>query len=358
MAESLPRQIETEEELDELLARPYPETVELMKRLEGDIIILGVGGKMGPSLARLAVNAVREAGVAKKVIGVARFSDPSLRDWLHKYGVETITCDLSDFDAVRALPKAANVLYLAGRKFGAVGSEAQTWIQNVVVPSYVGQAFRDSRIVAFSTGCVYALLGPESGGSTEADPPAPVGEYANSCLGRERVFENYSRQYGTPVLLYRLNYAIDLRYGVLDDIGRKVAAGEPVDLTVGAANCIWQGDANNRALLCLEHAGSPPVALNITGPETLSVREVALEFGRLLGREVTFTGTEGNKCYLSNASRSIELFGPPRVPVSRLIEWSARWIERGGRNLNKPTHFTVTDGQFLDEVPPQQEAIR
>ncbi len=356
MIENLPETIETEVDLDALMAQPYPETVELMRRLDGDIAILGVGGKMGPSLARLAVNACREAGIAKRVIGVARFSDPSQRELLEKYGVETVVCDLSDIDAVRRLPKVKNVLYLAGRKFGTTGSEAQTWIQNVVVPANVAQTFADSRIVAFSTGCVYPLLGPESGGSRESDAPAPVGEYANSCLGRERVFENYSREKGTPVLIYRLNYAIDLRYGVLADIAQRVAAGEPVDLTVGSANCLWQGDANNRALLSLELAASPAAALNITGPETLSVRELAGEFGRLLGREVTFTGTEGGKCYLSNAARSVELWGAPRVSVDRMIQWTAAWIQRGGRNLGKPTHFTVTDGQFLDEVPAQEAA--
>lgn len=357
MSENLPGTITSEEELDALLARPYPETIDLMRRLDGDIMILGVGGKMGPSLARLAAEACRAAGVRKRVIGVARFSDPAQREWLERHGVETLRCDLARAEDVAALPQIRNILFLAGRKFGAVGSEAETWIQNVIVPANVAQTFRSSRIVAFSTGCVYPLLPSGGRGSCEVDLPAPVGEYANSCLGRERVFQYYSSTHGIPVLLYRLNYAIDLRYGVLADIAQKVAAGEPVDVTVGSANVIWQGDANNRALLSLELAGSPAVPLNITGPETLSTREIAHEFGRLLNRPVTITGQEGEKCYLSDASRSIELWGAPKVSLPQLMRWTAEWIQRGGRNLGKPTHFTVTDGQFLDETR-SEEAVR
>jgi nucleoside-diphosphate-sugar epimerase len=220
---------------------------------------------------------------------------------------------------------------------------------NVVVPANVARTFTDSRIVAFSTGCVYPLVAAGMPGCTEEDPPAPVGEYANSCLGRERVFEYYSRENNTPVLLFRLNYAIDMKYGVLADVAMRVLCGKPVDLSVGRANVIWQGDANNRALLCLEQATSPATPLNITGPETLSIRDLATEFGRLLGRSVTFTGTGGGRAYLNDASRSISLFGPPRIPAAVLVRWTAEWLGRGGVTLGKPTHFTVTDGQFLDE---------
>jgi nucleoside-diphosphate-sugar epimerase len=219
---------------------------------------------------------------------------------------------------------------------------------NVVVPANVAQTFRDSRIVCFSTGCVYELLPPSSAGSTETDAPAPVGEYANSCLGRERVFEHYSREHGTPVLLYRLNYAIDLRYGVLSDIATRVWSGELVDRSVEAVNFIWQGDANNRALLCLEHATSPPTALNITGAEKIETELIARRFGELFGKPVSFTGNGSGRGYLSNAGRSMELFGPTHVSTEQMVRWTAEWIQQGGRNLNKPTHFSVTDGQFLD----------
>ncbi len=345
----VPGTIRDENHLGEVLAQPYSETVDLMRRLDGDLMVLGVGGKMGPSLARLAVRACREAGVSKAVTGVARFSEPGLREALERDGVRTVACDLSDADAVARLPRVRNVIFMAGRKFGLTGSEAQTWIMNVVVPANVARVFAGSRIVAFSTGCVYPLVAPGMPGCTEGVPPAPVGEYANSCLGRERVFEHFSRETNTPVLLYRLNYAIDMKYGVLADVAGRILRGQPVDLTVGSANVIWQGDANNRALLCLEHASVPAVPLNITGPETVTIRDLAAEFGRLLGRPVMFTGSDSGKAYLSDASRSTALFGPPRISVPVLVRWTADWLGRGGATLGKPTHFAVTDGQFLDE---------
>ena len=331
-----------------MLAQPYPETVEYMGRLQGDLIILGVAGKMGPSLARLAKRACEVAGVQKRVIGVSRFSDPTQRRQLENAGIETISCDLADPVAVARLPKCENVIFMAGRKFGEVGSEAQTWIMNVVVPANVAQAFRESSIVCFSTGCVYELLPPSSNGSVESDLPAPVGEYANSCLGRERVFEHYSREYNTPVLLYRLNYAIDLRYGVLCDIAQQVHDGEPVNRSVEAVNFIWQGDANNRALLSLERAESPPMPVNVTGTDKIATESIAQEFGKLFGKQVSFIGSPSAKGYLSDVSRSIEWFGPPHVSIDQMIQWTADWIQRGGRTLHKPTHFQVTDGQFLD----------
>jgi len=342
--------IQAEAQLEALLAEPYPETVDLMRRLDGDVMILGAGGKMGPSLAHLAINACRAAGIQRRVIAVSRFSNAAQRAQLESWGVETVPCDLLDPDAVRGLPKTPNVIFMAGRKFGEIGSEPLTWMNNVIVPGNVARAFRESRIVAFSTGCVYPLVSPDAGGCRETEPPAPVGEYANSCLGRERVFEFASREFGTLVLLYRLNYAIDLRYGVLHDVARAVFDGDIVDLSVNAVNFIWQGDANNRAVLCLDHAASPAAVLNITGPETFTVCDLARQFAERFGKEVVFTGDEGNaKTYLSDASRSVALFGPRRVTAEQLIDWQAEWIARGGPSLGKPTHYQVTDGQFLDE---------
>lgn len=348
MAYEIPSRIESESHLEEVLAQPYDETVDLMRRLTGDIAILGVAGKMGPSLAHLARRATDAAGVKRRIIGVARFSNPGQREFLESVGVETVACDLSDAAAVGRLPDAGNVIYMAGRKFGDVGSEPLTWIMNVVAPANVAARFAGSRIVAFSTGCVYPLVGRASGGCAEDVPPAPVGEYANSCLGRERIFEHFARTAATPVLQYRLNYAIDMRYGVLADVAERVWRGEPVDLTVSWANVIWQGDANNRAILCLEHAATPAAALNITGPETLCIADIAREFGRRFGKEVRFTGADADRQYLSNASRSVELFGPPRVTPGVLIDWTSDWFLNVGKLHGKPTHFTVTDGQFLD----------
>ncbi len=338
-----------ENELEELLSEPYPETVEMMRRLQGDIIILGVAGKVGPSLARMAKKACERAGVRKRIIGVARFSDPNQQTALEAAGIETVVCDLSDAEQVSALPKAGNVLFLAGRKFGEVGSEPLTWIMNVIVPANVAEAFAASRIVAFSTGCVYALEQAASAGSRETDRPNPVGEYASSCLGRERIFEHFSEKCDTDVLQFRLNYAIDLRYGVLADIARPIWEGRPVSNAVPAFNIIWQGDSNNRALLSLEHTARPPVALNVTGPEKLLTEDIARRFGEIFDKPVTFSGTPADKMFLSDASRSIELFGAPRVSPDEMIQMTAEWIMRGGRDLNKPTHFAVTDGQYLDD---------
>lgn len=343
----IPAEICTEEELEATFAQPYPQTLELMRKLEGDIMILGVGGKMGPSLARLAVNACKQAGVTKRVIGVSRFSNPAQRQALEKHGIETIACDLMDLEAVKKLPQVENIIFMAGRKFGSAGSEALTWMQNVIVPNNVASTFRTSRFVVFSTGCIYALLPSTSTGSVETDAPAPVGEYASSCMGRERVFEYYSQQYGTRAVMYRLNYSIDLRYGVLADIARPIWEGRPVSRSVAKVNVIWQGDAVNRALLCLEHASSPVAYLNITGPETLSVAEIAEEFARRFDKPLRWSGEDAGVGYLSNAAKSVELFGKPQVSPAQMIELVAQWIKRGGGSLDKPTHFAVTDGQYL-----------
>ena len=342
-----PESFENVEQLERLLCTPNAALVDMMRRLKGDIMILGVAGKMGVTMAILAVNAIREAGVQKRVIGVARFSNPEERSKLDAAGVETVVCDLLDREQVSRLEKVDNVVFMAGRKFGTGGSEEQTWAMNILAPEYVCEHFKASSIVAFSTGCVYPLEHISSCGSTEETVPAPVGEYSQSCLGRERIFEYAAKTYGTKVLLFRLNYAIDLRYGVLHDIAQAVWKGEEVNNTVGYFNVIWQGDANQVAVLSLERAASPCAYLNVTGPETLSVEIVAKEFGRLFNKEVKFKcPVSGNKCYLSDASEMTASYGNPSVPVSRMIKWQAQWIMDGGSSLNKPTHYEVNTGKF------------
>lgn len=343
----LPDKIADEGELDALLSRPSPALVAAMAALQGDIVILGIGGKMGASLGVMARRAIEEAGIAKDVYGVSRFSDAASRGYLASEGVRTVACDLLDRDAVARLPQADNVIYMVGRKFGTSGAEPLTWATNVSVPDYVSHHYRGSRLVAFSTGCVYPLVSAASGGCSERVPPDPVGEYAQSCLGRERVFSYWSNRWGTPVCLVRLNYAIDLRYGVLYDIGARVFAGQPVDLTVSHFNAIWQGDANDWALRCLKLCASPPKVLNVTGPETVAVRYVAETFAELFGVKVRFTGEDSaSRMYLSNAAEAMDRFGYPSVPLMTMIRWQADWIERGGRSLNKPTHFGVVDGEY------------
>jgi nucleoside-diphosphate-sugar epimerase len=341
-----PERCESEEHLDTVLAEPYPELGALLGKMDGDVIILGIAGKMGITLGMAAVNAIRRAGLTKAVIGVSRFSEAGSEALLQRAGLKTMRCDLLDRDSVARLPRVPNVIYMAGRKFGTDGQECQTWASNVIVPANVAQHFAESRIVAMSTGCVYPLVGAASGGCRETDPVAPVGEYAQSCLGRERVFEYYSRARGTPVCLIRLSYACEPRYGVLHDIGRKVWQNEAIDLGVSHFNAIWQGDANNQVLLSLAHCGSPAVPLNVTGLETTSVREVALAFGRRMGREVRFTGGEAGSAYFLNAQKAAALFGPPRTSLSQVLAWTAEWIMAGQRSLNKPTHYEVRNGKF------------
>lgn len=301
---------------------------------------------MGPSLARMIRRASDRAGTNRRVIGVARFSSPGLEKALQEWGVETLRCDLLDEQAVLRLPEAANVIYLAGMKFGATGQEPLTWAMNAYLPALVCRRFAASRIVAFSTGNVYGLVPVAGGGSAETDAPAPVGEYAMSCLGRERMFEHFSRQCGTQAALVRLNYACDLRYGVLVDLALKIQSGAPVDLAMGWFNTIWQGDANARAIQCLDQAASPPAVFNVTGPEILNVRQTCLELGRLLGKAPLFRGRESGSALLSNAGRALAAFGQPRVTAAQLIQWVAAWVGQGGVTLNKPTHFESRDGRF------------
>ena len=341
-----PERIAGTAQLEELLSVPSAELIEMMKRLDGDIVILGIAGKMGVTMGRLAVNAIRAAGVAKKVIGVARFSHPADREKLESWGIETIACDLLDQNAVKQLPQVKNVIFMAGRKFGTEGSEAQTWAMNVLAPAYAADHFRASRIVAFSTGCVYPLVGVGSCGCTEEVVPSPVGEYSQSCLGRERIFQYYSAKNNTPLLLFRLNYSVDLRYGVLHDIARNIWEGKPVDNTVGYFNVIWQGDANSAALRSLELAATPAAILNVTGPETASVEKTALLLGRLMDREVTFKGTPGDRCYLNDSAKMCRCFGYPSVSLDQMIRWQADWIVNGGESIGKPTHFEVNNGKF------------
>jgi nucleoside-diphosphate-sugar epimerase len=342
----LPTSLSDEPALDDFLITPSPALVDFMRRLPGDIAVLGAAGKMGVTLCGLAARAVREAGVRKRIVAVSRFSDPVVMEQLRGWDVETIRCDLLDREAVARLPEVENVVFMAGRKFGTEGAQAATWAMNTLAPAEAARHFRRSRIVAFSTGCVYPLVSAASGGCAEETAPEPVGEYAQSCLGRERLFEYFSAEHGTPVLLFRLNYSIDLRYGVLHDIAERIAAGAPVSRSAGHFNVIWQGDANERALLALGHCASPPAVLNVTGLETLELEAVALALGKRMGRPVTFDGAPAGKAYLSNAAKSVEWFGPPRVGIEAMLDWTADWVARGGRSLGKPTHFEVTDGKF------------
>jgi len=342
----LPDRIETEAELEDLMTTPSPALVASLAALEGDLIVLGVGGKMGPTLARLARRGLDEANARARVLGVARFSDPVVRDRLEAAGVETIAADLLEDDALAGLPDAPNVIYLAARKFGSTGDEPLTWAMNTYLPARVADRYRDARIVALSTGNVYPLTPIDGGGPTEEAPPGPIGEYAQSCLGRERMLTYFSQRFGTPVALIRLNYAIDLRYGVLLDIGRKVYEGRPIDLAMGHVNVIWQGDANRAILQSLVHCSSPPFVLNLTGPKTVSVRAAAERFGERLQRSPVFSGSEAPTALLSDASRYVALMGPPAVEVDRMIDWIAHWIQLGGATLAKPTHFETRDGRF------------
>jgi nucleoside-diphosphate-sugar epimerase len=339
------RVIESESQLEDRLSEPTAAVVETLGRLDGDVIVLGVAGKMGPSLARMARRASDAAGVRRRVYGVARFFTGG-EEALAAHSVEPVRCDLLAAGAVDRLPDAANVLYLVGRKFGSTGDEAATWAVNSYLPGVVCRRYRRSRIVALSTGNVYGLASVIHGGSRESDPPCPVGEYAMSALGRERVLEYFSRADGTPVALVRLNYACDLRYGVLVDLASRVLAGEPIDLGMGHFNTIWQGDANALILRAFDHAAAPPWVVNVTGPELLSVRAVCERFGKLLGRPVRFTGSEAGTAILSDTRRCQEQLGRPRVDAEQLMEWVADWVARGGCSLGKPTHFESRDGQF------------
>ena len=343
---SLPSEITNEQQLDDLLTTPSPQLVEVMSRLRGNLLVLGAGGKMGPTLAVRAQRAAEQAGSQVRIIAVSRFSDESSRRWLTDRGVQTESADLLDRQSLSQLPEADQVIYLVGTKFGTKQNPSQTWAINTLVPSYVMERYPQAKFVALSTGNVYPLTPVSSGGPTEADPVGPIGEYANAAVGRERIVEYCSRRHSTPVVIMRLNYAVDLRYGVLTDIATRIAADEPVDLANGYLNCIWQGDANDAILRALEFAESPPLVLNLTGSDILSVRKIAEQLGQKLNRPVTFTGEEAESALLNNASKYHQLLGPPSVSSDQLIDWTAGWIRSNGRLLNKPTHFEVRDGAF------------
>jgi nucleoside-diphosphate-sugar epimerase len=338
--------IRSEEELEDVLSTPNPEDVDLFREIEGDLVILGVGGKIGPGLARRAVRAAQAAGAKMRIIGTARQPEALAADSLVDAGVEIRCVDLLDPSSFATLPDAPNVIFMAGRKFGSTGGESLTWAMNAHVPALVAERYRHSRIVAFSSGNIYPFMPIVSGGATESVAAAPLGEYAQSVLARERMFEYFSARHGTPVSLLRLNYAAELRYGVLLDIGAKVFEGRSVDVTMGAANVIWQGDVNSVTLRCLAHCQSPPFILNITGPETLSIRAVAKRFGELFDKEPILEGQEAPQALLNNAALCHRTFGYPSVAVDQIIEWTAHWIKMGGPTLNKPTHFETRDGKF------------
>ena len=343
MTDKLPSSFESVEAMEDFMTSPSQALIDDLATVPGDILVLGVGGKMGPTLARLA----KRAAPSKRIMGVARFSEPGVRENLVAAGVEPIVADLLDRAALERLPKADNVMFMAGRKFGATGNQPLTWAMNVQVPAMVAEVFKASRIVAFSTGNVYPWVPVETGGASEDVPPVPPpGDYAYSCVGRERMFEYFSTQHGTPGRLFRLNYAIDMRYGVLHDIGRKVRDGETIDVTMGHVNVIWQGDANAVALRALTRVTTPTSPLNVTGPETLEVRWLAGEFGKLLGRKPVLAGKEAPAGWLNNARRMVQEFGPPEVPIGAMIEWTADWLARGMTSLKKPTRYEVRDGKY------------
>jgi nucleoside-diphosphate-sugar epimerase len=341
--DSLPERFRDVEHLEDVMTTPGPALIADLERAPGDLIVLGVGGKMGPTLARLA----KRAMPSRRVIGVARFSEPGLRDQLQRHGIECIATDLLDRKQVEALPKLPNVVFMAGRKFGSTGSEELTWAMNAHVPALVAEAFASSRIVAFSTGCVYPYVDVKGGGATEATQATPPpGIYANSCVAREGMFLHFSKLHNTPGRIIRLNYSIDMRYGVLHDVASKVLAGQTIDLSMGHVNVIWQGDANTRVLRALAHCTTPTTPLNVSGPETIGIRWLAGEFGKRLGVAPQLTSSEAADAWLINTEQSMRLFGPPTVPLERLIDWVADWVQRGQASLGKPTHYETRDGTY------------
>ena len=332
--------------IEQELFKPSDALINDIKSIDGDIIFLGVGGKMGPSMAKLARLAIDKAGLKKKIIGVSRFSDAQARTELETAGIETISADLLNEKELAALPEAANVMYLAGTKFGTTGKESLTWAMNSYLPGRVAERFKNSKIVAFSTGNIYPFTPVHSGGPSEEAVPNPVGEYGQSCLGRERIFQYFSEKNNTPVLIYRLNYAIDVRYGVLLEVAKSVLNEKPIDLTTGNVNVIWQGDANEIALRSFLHCSSPAKILNVTGPETVSIKWLSEQFGILFNKKPQFVNETQPNALLNNASLAHKLFGYPRVTLREMIDLVAAWLKGGGTTINKPTHFQERKGQF------------
>lgn len=328
------------------LLQPSEALVRDMASLKGDILILGVGGKIGPSLALLAKQAIERSGVPRKVIGVSRFSESGLKEQLEKEGIETYAADLMNEAELAFLPDVENVIYLAGTKFGTRGNEAFTWAMNTYLPGRVAEKYKNSRIVVYSTGNVYPFSPVISGGSNEKTLPAPIGEYGQSCLGRERIFQHFSEKYQTPLLIFRLNYANDLRYGVLVEIAKAVKEELPIDVSMGHVNVIWQGDSNEITLRCLHHCARPAKMLNVTGPETVPVRWLAKQFGDIFEKAPVFTGEEQPSALLSNAAESFRLFGYPKVSLKQMIQMTAEWLQRDGTTISKPTHFQERKGEY------------
>jgi nucleoside-diphosphate-sugar epimerase len=335
-----------DDELEERLSRPSSEVIDALRRAPGDVIVLGAGGKMGPSLSAMLRRAADALGDGRSVMAVSRFSSPDVAERLERYGIRVVRAELGDRVAIARLPDAANVIYMAGQKFGTRDLPSLTWAVNTLIPAMVAERYAASRIVAFSTGNVYPLTAATGHGSREGDALTPIGEYANSCVGRERVLEHMSRTHGTPIAIIRLNYAVDLRYGVLVDIAHRVVSGQPVRADMGYVNVIWQGDANAQAIRALTSAASPPVAINVTGPDRLSVREAAQRLGHLLGATPILEGAEAPDALLSDTTFAQSLFGPPTISTDVLIQWVASWVAHGGTRLGKPTKFEVRDGRF------------
>ncbi len=341
-----PISVRGENELEELLTQPSPALADFVPSLSGPLLILGAGGKMGPTLAVLAKRAAEAAGHKLDVIAVSRFSDESSRRWLEAKDVSTVSADLFSRDAVQKLPDAANVIYLVGLKFGTQENPSLTWAANTIIPAHVSERFPKSRLVALSTGNVYPLVPVRGERAKESHSLTPLGEYANAAVARERIFEYFSRKNGISIALIRLSYAMELRYGVLVDIARKVYAGESIDLTSGFFNCIWQGDANEMILRSLALTKSPATAINLTGTSVISVRDVAEQFGKLFDRPAKLVGTEADTALLSNTKLMSQKLGNPPTPMDAVIRWTAGWIKDGGRLLNKSTHFEVRDGKY------------
>lgn len=340
-----PELISTEARLDEVLTRPRPVLTDFIRTVSSPLVILGAGGKLGPSLAVLARRAAEAAGHALDIIAVSRFSSSPTRAWLEAKGVKTVGIDLLNQQDLELLPDTENLLYLVGLKFGTSTNPALTWAVNTVVPAHTMRRYPEAKVVALSTGNVYSNVPVQSGGAREGLPLTPLGEYANSAVARERVFEFFARQNGTPLALLRLNYAVELRYGVLVDIARKVHLGDPIDLSNGYLNCIWQGDTNEMVIRALALTSSPPEAWNLTGP-MLRVRDLATRFGQLLGKSPRFIGEESDTALLSNSDKLCARLGDPGTSLEAVIRWTAAWVQLGGRSLNKPTHFEARDGQY------------
>lgn len=337
---------DSESDLLDLLTQPSEALIEFIATVDGPLVVLGAGGKMGPTLCVRAQRAARAASSSVQVIAVSRFSDKQLQAWLESEGVKTIACDLMDREMLKHLPDAQHVIYLVGMKFGTQDNPALTWAVNALIPDYICDRYREAQLVALSTGNVYPMTSIHEGGSIESDALIPLGEYANACVARERIFEYKTQQYDLAVVSVRLNYAIDLRYGILVDLAQKILAGNPVDLTMGYFNCIWQGDANDMILRTLPLATSPASALNLTGKEILSVRETALKLGQLMGKPVTFTGKESTTALLNNSTKAHQLLNQPLISIDQMLQWTATWVQSGNPLLNKPTHFQVRDGKY------------